>query len=164
MNNKSEYSTPTSTSRQESGLFIDDYSHLRLSYYQQRTLDFISNTNDDSSFSTNPDVSLNRSDCITMETEINDTTSTDIKTVEEKDEHQKPREHLVSQMPDLPHPSFTMASILGAASQRMSRADGVYLRYNNKIEEGLSRVRSRDEINFSPHHRSTMLPNQFPDN
>lgn len=129
--------------------YIDDYSHLRLSYYQHQ-----SNVSEISS-GTSEDTSCDTFD--TMETELSETSVVDAKEVE----RQKMREYYISQIPDLPHPSYTMASIISSASRKMGP---MYLRYNDRIEQG-SQVRdSMNNLEFNPHRRSTLKPNQFPKN
>lgn len=107
------------------GEFIDDYSHLRFSYYQDESLN--------SSFATN---SVSSND--TLETNVSDF---DI-------EKSKP------QMPDLPHPSCVMASIISSASNRMNTGN-MRFKYANRIETAKTQP---TQFKFSPSRRSTLMP------
>ncbi|CAH2094640.1 unnamed protein product [Euphydryas editha] len=118
--------------------FIDDYSHLRLSYYQPReeqelSIDFYNNSNSSQNL---------------LESEE------DKRKVDE--ERRRLREYYVSQMPDLPHPSCTVASIIASASQRMNSGYGNFI-YDKKIVQGTKR--QDEEIDFTPNRRSTLKPN-----
>ncbi|XP_028038626.1 uncharacterized protein LOC114249305 [Bombyx mandarina] len=118
--------------------FIDDYSHLRLSYYRKQKED---------SFDLNEvtDISFELSN------EINDTTV--------KDEQQSLKDYYISQIPDLPHPSFTVASIIASASQKMG---SVNLKYNDRIEQG--NVSKNTDMEFVPQRRSTLKPKKLDGN
>ncbi|CAH4031848.1 unnamed protein product [Pieris brassicae] len=108
-----------------SGEFIDDYSHLRFSYYQDDTLN---------SFTTNSSVLSND----TLETNVSDF---NIK---------KPK----PQIPDLPHPSYVMASIISSASNRMNTGN-MQFKYANGVETAKTQPA---QFKFSPSRRSTLMP------
>nr|XP_026489748.1 uncharacterized protein LOC113396139 [Vanessa tameamea] len=114
--------------------FIDDYSHLRLSYYQHRG-------NDTTDYS---NLSLNESK--------QDKNKID-------DERRRLREYYVSQIPDLPHPSFTVASIIASASQKMNAGNSGFI-YEKQIEQGTKR-KDEDKVKFNPARRSTLKPNSM---
>nr|XP_021194976.2 uncharacterized protein LOC110379581 [Helicoverpa armigera] len=124
--------------------FIDDYSHLRLSYYQYR-----GDISDISSGTSNTS-----SEFETIETNLSETTVVDAKEVE----RQKLREYYISQIPDLPHPSFVAASIISSAATRM----GSVFRYNDRIEQGSQVPDLKNDMEFDPKRRSTLKPNEFP--
>ncbi|XP_046971568.1 uncharacterized protein LOC124538526 [Vanessa cardui] len=110
--------------------FIDDYSHLRLSYYQHRG----NVTSDDSNTTLNESkMDKNKID----------------------DERRRLREYYVSQIPDLPHPSYTVASVIATASQKMN---GNGFKYEKQIEQGTKR-QDEDKVKFDPARRSTLKPN-----
>ncbi|XP_063367328.1 uncharacterized protein LOC134655795 [Cydia amplana] len=159
----------TSNNQATSSGFIDDYSHLRLSYYQPRgrnnSLSFdqsnresqdsqdnstLNHTAIDGSEHESPDVhdiSIQNHAC-TARMGV----SGSVPPVHDIEiERQRRREYYISQIPDLPHPSYTMASIIAAKSRQM----GGNFTYNNRIEPG------KAEMEFSPRDRSTMLPRQF---
>lgn len=125
--------------------FIDDYSHLRLSYYQVRegTLSF-----DQSIESPTRDSSERNHTFNTSLTDVSESlvTTQDIET----DERQRLREYYISQIPDLPHPSFTMSSIIASASHKMG---GDFI-YNDRVEQ----KGGDEDMEFSPQRRSTMQP------
>lgn len=121
--------------------FIDDYSHLRLSYYLHRdenesSIDFYSN-------SSNSNLSQD-----VLNTEDNK------KKIDE--ERRRLREYYVSQIPDLPHPACTVASIIASASRRMNSRNANFI-YENKIVQGMKR--QDKEMDFAPNRRSTLKPN-----
>ncbi|XP_061721426.1 uncharacterized protein LOC133528179 [Cydia pomonella] len=159
----------TSNNQTASG-FIDDYSHLRLSYYQLRgrnnSLSFdqsnrkSQDTQDNSTLNHTArmdvsvcespvvqDISIKNHGC----TERMGVSGSESSVQDIEIERQRRREYYISQIPDLPHPSYTMASIIAAKSRQM----GGNFAYNNRIEKGNA------EIEFSPRDRSTMLPCQF---
>ncbi|XP_045776657.1 uncharacterized protein YBL113C-like isoform X2 [Maniola jurtina] len=72
------------------------------------------------------------------------------------DERRKLREYLVSQIPDLPHPSYTAASIIASASHRMDPSNRFV--YNNRIEQGNRRDEDFEMETFTPERRSTLKP------
>ncbi|XP_045484498.1 uncharacterized protein LOC123689262 [Pieris rapae] len=109
-----------------SGEFIDDYSHLRFSYYR--------------------DVSLNSSFAINSSALSNDTLETDVS--ESNIKKAKP------QLPDLPHPSYVMASIISSASNRMNTGN-MQFKYANRVETAKTQPA---QFKFSPSRRSTLLP------
>ncbi|CAH0728401.1 unnamed protein product, partial [Brenthis ino] len=111
--------------------FIDDYSHLRLSYYQCRDFSCISDSSDV------PDSKSNKESEDSVE-----------------DKRRKLCEYFVSQIPDLPHPSHIAASIIASASNKMDSASGFI--YENSIEQG---TKKNDEVLFDPSRRSTLNPN-----
>ncbi|XP_063539090.1 uncharacterized protein LOC134748286 [Cydia strobilella] len=150
--------------------FIDDYSHLRLSYYQLRgrnnSLSFDQSNRESQDSQDNSalnhtaridvsecesvvvqDISIQNHAC-TMRMGVSGSESP-VQDIEI--ERQRRREYYISQIPDLPHPSYTMASIIAAKSRQM----GGNFAYNNRIEQG------KAEMDFSPRDRSTMLPCQF---
>ncbi|KAF9823849.1 hypothetical protein SFRURICE_013386 [Spodoptera frugiperda] len=130
--------------------YIDDYSQLRLSYYQHRGT--ISDITDISG-----DTSTEEQTFDTVETSLNETSVT----VDEKEaSRQKLRDYYISQIPDLPHPSYVVASIISSASRKMG---SIHLRYNDRIEQGKA-PDSRNDSKFDPERRSTLKPNQFPNN
>lgn len=121
--------------------FIDDYSHLRLSYYLHRdekesSIDFYSN-------SSNSNLSQDVSN-----------TEDNKKKIDE--ERRRLREYYVSQIPDLPHPACTVASIIASASRRMNSRNANFI-YENKIVQGMKR--QDKEMDFAPNRRSTLKPN-----
>ncbi|KAJ8723986.1 hypothetical protein PYW07_007966 [Mythimna separata] len=131
--------------------FIDDYSHLRLSYYQHRgpLSDIASGTSED-----------------TFSEETFDTVLTDLSeispiTIEGQAERQNLREYNVTQIPDLPDPSYVAASIISSASRKMGPVHGVHFIYNDRIEQGGRAPDSSNDLEFDPQRRSTMKPNQF---
>ncbi|CAG9789235.1 unnamed protein product [Diatraea saccharalis] len=133
-NNKTmESMKSTDTTQQEiSGYFIEDESHLRLSYYRENynfddSIDSFASAQSTSFQADQQQSVLDRSDI-----------------------RRKISEY-VSQMPDLPHPSETVTSIITSASRKMGM---VNLRYNNKIELG----KKESDAPFSPNRRSTMNP------
>lgn len=139
-----------------SGYFIDDYSHLRLSYYQLRN-----NNTEETLSSEKLDVTL--SSCASM-----DESSTTIETVlyetsikptKVDEDRQKIWDYHTSQIPDLPHPAFSVASIISSASQRME--SGVRLMYNDRIEHNNTQNIASDVDEFNPERRSTMKPSEF---
>ncbi|XP_063627665.1 uncharacterized protein LOC134799207 [Cydia splendana] len=159
----------TSNNQTISG-FIDDYSHLRLSYYQPRgrnnslSFDHSNRESQDSQDNSTlnhtarmdgsgcespvvQDISIQNHAC-TARMDVSGSKSS-VQDIEI--ERQRRREYYISQIPDLPHPSYTMASIIAAKSRQM----GGNFAYNNRIEQG------KAELEFSPRDRSTMLPRQF---
>lgn len=138
-------STQTEADSSSSSDFIDDYSQLRLSYYQQRSEFDISTTE---SYS---DETFN-----TAETDLSEVPKDPKET-----ERQKLRDYYISQIPDLPHPAYTVASIISAASRKMGP---IHFRYNDRIEQGDEIRDSRNDLEFAPERRSTLKPNQFPNN
>lgn len=121
----------------EESYFIDDYSHLRLSYYQYRDLSSASASASNSTYEPyGPDSERN----ITVDAH--------------EDKRRKLLEYFVSQIPDLPHPSHTAAKIVASASKKIDKT--ISLRYNNKIEQG---KKINDQIVFAPDRRSTLNPN-----
>ncbi|XP_059053402.1 uncharacterized protein LOC131847773 [Achroia grisella] len=146
--NKSETSGTLSTTDNVSGFFIDDYSHLRLSYHGAH-FKTSKETSSDSSVSYG-DSSFGFNSCDTIETDLSEC-------VQESDERKKMREYYISQLPDLPHPSCTVASIIATASQKM----GSQFRYNSRIERGESSGR-REELQFLPQRRSTLKCKELP--
>ncbi|XP_026734710.1 uncharacterized protein LOC113498765 [Trichoplusia ni] len=138
-------STQTEADSSSSSDFIDDYSQLRLSYYQQRSEFDISTTD---SYS---DETFN-----TAETDLSEVPKDPKET-----ERQKLRDYYISQIPDLPHPAYTVASIISAASRKMGP---IHFRYNDRIEQGDEIRDSRNDLEFAPERRSTLKPNQFPNN
>ncbi|CAH2244277.1 uncharacterized protein LOC120632049 [Pararge aegeria] len=169
MSDKTTYeqdeSTVLSADRTSDGeFFIDDYSHLRLSYYQYRddiTLD-VSDSYQDSAYSTNASTNKSFRDA-TNSTNTNSTnaksTNTNSTSVGPKhlqeEERRKLREFYISQIPDLPHPSYTAASIIASASHRMDPTNRFV--YNKKIEQGTKM--EDDMTSFTPGRRSTLKPN-----
>ncbi|XP_063387312.1 uncharacterized protein LOC134673278 [Cydia fagiglandana] len=156
----------TSNNQTTSG-FIDDYSHLRLSYYQPRgrnnSLSFDQSNRESQDSLDNStlnhtagsvcelpnvqDVSIQNHACTSrMGVSGSKSPVQDIEI-----ERQRRREYYISQIPDLPHPSYTMASIIAAKSHQM----GGNFAYNNRIEQG------KAELEFSPRDRSTMMPRKF---
>ncbi|XP_026762236.2 uncharacterized protein LOC113521000 [Galleria mellonella] len=146
--NKTETSEMLSTRDNISGFFIDDYSHLRLSYHQPHFK--TSNVTSSDSAVSNSDSSFGFNSCDTIETNLSEC-------VKDSDEKQKMREYYISQLPDLPHPSFTVASIIATASQKA----GSQFRYNNRIEQGKKRERAVD-LEFLPKRRSTLKCTELP--
>ncbi|KAG6452455.1 uncharacterized protein LOC115445011 [Manduca sexta] len=147
--------------------FIDDYSHLRLSYYQHRlsssneseASDYVIVSSGDTSESSDfVMVSSDQTDLSRYSLEDSRTTEqTDISDTSIKiDERQILRDYYISQIPDLPHPSFTVASIIASASQRMG---GVHFKYNDRIEQG--DAGDQVDVEFSPSRRSTLIQGQF---
>lgn len=127
---------------QNSSVYIDDYSQLRLSYYRHPGNITISTENEESEYTTDT--------AVTIETNLSD--------VSIKENCQKLRNYHISQIPDLPHPSFTVASIIASASQRMGSFN---FKYNDKIEEkGNTREPCKYE-KFSPQRKSSLKPDQF---
>ncbi|XP_022818027.1 uncharacterized protein LOC111350627 [Spodoptera litura] len=149
--NQMRQSTPNRSNRSDSSSsgFIDDYSQLRLSYYQHRGA--ISDVTDISE-----DTSAEETHTFeTVETSLSETSVT----VDEKEaRRQKLRDYYISQIPDLPHPSYVVASIISSASHKMG---SIHLRYNDRIEQGKV-PDSRNDLKFDPERRSTLKPNQFP--
>lgn len=151
---KNEISQSTSAlsdqpSTSSSEFYIDDYSHLRLSYYQP------DDTGSTFEPSTDESNTFCKESCDTLETELSVTSIVDAKEAE----RQKLREYYISQIPDLPHPAYTAASIIASASQRMG---GVLLRYNDRIEPGNQVHDAYKEMEFTPKRRSTLKPGEFP--
>ncbi|CAD0203847.1 unnamed protein product [Chrysodeixis includens] len=147
-NEKSLQSTSTLTEADSSSSsgFIDDYSQLRLSYYQHR------DAFDPSSFTSGTaDETFN-----TAETDL-----TELPEDPKEAERQKLRDYYISQIPDLPHPAYTVASIISAASRKMGP---IHFKYNDRIEQGDEIRDSRNDLEFAPERRSTLKPNQFPNN
>ncbi|KAJ8713958.1 hypothetical protein PYW08_007578 [Mythimna loreyi] len=144
-----ERSDQTNTSSSE---FIDDYSHLRLSYYQHRgpLSDVSGGTSEDKSEETFDTV-------LTDLSEVSQTSIDD----EKQAEIQKLREYNVTQIPDLPDPSYVAASIISSASHKMGPVHGVHFKYNDRIEQGSRVPASWNDLEFDPQRRSTMKPNQF---
>ncbi|KAI8425157.1 hypothetical protein MSG28_006986 [Choristoneura fumiferana] len=126
--------------------FIDDYSHLRLSYYQVR--DGTSLSFDQTIESPTQDSSELNHTFNTALTDVSESLATtqDIET----DEREKLREYYISQMPDLPHPSFTMSTIIASASHKMG---GNFI-YNDRVEQ----KGGDEDVEFFPQRRSTMQP------
>lgn len=133
--------------------YIDDYSHLRLSYYQYRSAlsDKSSGTSADTSTQGTFDTAL---------IDLSDTSQPSI--VETEDERRNIRDYHVSQIPDLPDPSYVAASIISSASHNMGPVHGVHFRYNDRIEQESRIPDSQNDLEFDPPRRSTMKPNQFP--
>ncbi|KPJ18127.1 hypothetical protein RR48_11975 [Papilio machaon] len=127
------------------GSFIDDLSHLRLSYYRCESHSNSEITND--SKLTESDLSVIEKD--TMLTDISDLK-------EEKDEQRK----YISQFPDLPHPAYTMASIIASASNKMG-SGRICFKYDDKVQVGTNArdVQNKKQIEFNPTRRSTLQPN-----
>ncbi|CAH0690108.1 unnamed protein product [Spodoptera exigua] len=149
--NQVQQSTPVRSNHIDasSSGFIDDYSQLRLSYYQHRgaILDITDISEDTSAGETFE----------TVETSLSETSVT----VDEKEaRRQKLRDYYISQIPDLPHPSYVVASIISSASRKMG---SIHLRYNDRIEQGKQAPDSQNDLEFDPERRSTLKPNQFPD-
>ncbi|KAM3962519.1 uncharacterized protein ACR2FA_003424 [Aphomia sociella] len=150
-NNKTETTSATlSATDQVSGFFIDDYSHLRLSYQRAHFKESMSNVTFTDSSVSNRDSSIGFNSCDTIETDLSES-------FKEPDERQKMREYYISQLPDLPHPSFTVASIIANASQKM----GSQFRYNDRTEQGKSTEQS-ELFEFSPQRRSTLKCKALP--
>lgn len=139
------------------GTFIDDLSHLRLSYYQQRGMSHENIPNfeesaDDSGLTSNCSVTMEEKPTV-------DTMLMELTELKEESEREKRREIYISKIPELPHPSFTVASIIASASQKMD--SGIYLKYNNRIEES-RKCDCRDEkLEFNPKRRSTLKPKNY---
>ncbi|CAF4910829.1 unnamed protein product [Pieris macdunnoughi] len=108
------------------GEFIDDYSHLRFSYYQDDSFN--------SSFTTNSSVLSND----TLETNVSDFNT----------------KKAEPQIPDLPHPSYVMASIISSASNRMNTGN-MQFKYANGVETAKTQPA---QFKFSPSRRSTLMP------
>ncbi|KAJ0173691.1 hypothetical protein K1T71_010840 [Dendrolimus kikuchii] len=139
-----------------SGYFIDDYSHLRLSYYQLRgndTEDSLSSQKSNGTLSS--DASMDGS-CKTFDTVLSETSINPAKVDVDR---QKMRDYNISQIPDFPHPAFSVASIISSASQRME--SDICLIYNDKIEQGNTRNLESDVEEFTPNRRSTLKPSDF---
>ncbi|VVC96427.1 unnamed protein product [Leptidea sinapis] len=119
--------------------FIDDYSHLRLSYYQNREDPF--------------DLSVNSSfkSCISHDSV--DTVGND--TNKDRTERKKLLDYYVSQMPDFPHPSATVASIIATSSNKMN--DGMRFKYDERVQTSMCK-NHEDTLPFSPNRRSTLIP------
>lgn len=147
------HSTPMSTKQLDeastSEFYIDDYSQLRLSYYQ------VGETDTSLPASTDNSSTYGEETCDTLETDLNVTSSEDAK----EQERQKLRDYYVSQIPDLPHPSYIVASIISSASHRMG---SVHLKYNDRIEQGNQFCDADKYMKFSPQRRSTLKPSEFP--
>lgn len=123
------------------GSFIDDSSHLRLSYYRCEL-------HNSKSTSLVPE-----SDSTVVE---NDTMLTNVSDL--KHENDKQRKHLY-QLPDLPHPAYTMASIIASVSNKMG-SGSIRFKYDDKVQVGnTSDVQQKKEIQFNPTRRSTLQPN-----
>ncbi|XP_028176230.1 uncharacterized protein LOC114364316 [Ostrinia furnacalis] len=122
--------------------FIDDYSHLRLSYHRDM----------DESWEI---VEMSSWEIVEMSQDEAEVSNVSDKTDDASDARQKLREFWISQMPDLPHPSVTMASIISSASQKMGM---VQLKYSDRSEPGqISQNESQPSPNrFSPQRRSTL--------
>lgn len=140
--NTQENSALFSDEASTSDFFIDDYSHLRLSYH--RDID-----------ESDVDDEITEDEVETSDENDNSDDETDIR--------QRLREYWISQMPDLPHPAVTMASIISSASQKMGM---VNLEYNDRIEPGYSvqedEKRQTSPQRFSPEHRSTLNCKSLP--
>ncbi|XP_045502858.1 uncharacterized protein LOC123699860 [Colias croceus] len=123
--------------------FIDDYSHLRFSYYQNRDGPL------DSTLETMCNSTLPSDDATstTMETNVSD--------IEHVDERQELRNYYVSQIPELPHPANTVASIIASASNSMNSGN-MRFKYADKIET--AKKQPSAELEFSPSRRSTLMP------
>uniref|UniRef100_A0A2A4J1T9 Uncharacterized protein n=1 Tax=Heliothis virescens TaxID=7102 RepID=A0A2A4J1T9_HELVI len=149
MSANENYNSQSSSFQSEQGNtsssgFIDDYSQLRLSYYQHR--------GDISDISCG--TSNTSSEFETIETNLSETTILDAKEVE----RQKLREYYISQIPELPHPSYVAASIISSAASKM----GSVFRYNDRIEQGSQVPDLPNDMKFDPKRRSTLKPNEFP--
>ncbi|CAB3248975.1 unnamed protein product [Arctia plantaginis] len=133
-----------------SEFYIDDYSQLRLSYYR------VSDTDVTLEASTDDSNTYAEETCDTLETDLNVTSNggDDAKEVE----RQKLRDYYISQIPDLPHPAYSVASIISSASHRMG---SVHLKYNNRIEQGDQLRDTEKYMEFSPQRRSTLKPSEF---
>lgn len=131
--NRTDHSELSADHSTEDDYFIDDYSHLRLSYYQCRDL---SSSGDSTYEPYGPDSESNN----TMDAQ--------------RDKRRKLLEYFVSQIPEFPHPSHTAASIVASASKKVDKTSG--FKYNNKIEQG---NKANDDIVFTPDRRSTLIPN-----
>lgn len=193
--NKPDESTASLSADQSSNgeFFIDDYSHLRLSYYQDRD-DFLNlrlfsdmsiSDNQDSAYSTNASTTESfldiKEDGVNTINTTNDaesargnptntskladpkTPSNSANPTNARSENYEAawgwlREYLVSQIPDLPHPSVTAASIISSAMHRTDPTNRFV--YNNQIEQGRSTDEDvEDEIGtFAPERRSTLKP------
>ncbi|XP_069360801.1 ATP-dependent DNA helicase DDX31-like [Maniola hyperantus] len=211
--NEIDESALLSADRTSNGeFFIDDYSHLRLSYYQYRdniSLNVSDSTYQDSAYSTNASTnesyheklsnSTNASTDVSCRenkdfnnTTLNSTNGTNSQVLNEEEqrnathescrqikdsnttknstsssngtnskvlneeERRKLREYLVSQIPDLPHPSYTAASIIASASHRMDPSNRFV--YSNRIEQGNRRDEDFEMETFTPERRSTLKP------
>lgn len=114
------------------GDFIDDYSHLRFSYYQEESqLDNSMATG--SSFSSND----------TLETNVSDI-----------DNINKKSERNILQIPELPHPSCVVSSIISSASNRMNSGN-MRFKYADRIATAKTQTA---QVKFSPSRRSTLIP------
>lgn len=140
-NNVQSPLSSTTNEDNATGFFIDDYSHLRLSYHQ----DF-----DDSAEVTNSSLVSE----VSEQDSSLEQTDTEEEVDAETERRNKLREYWISQMPDLPHPAVTMAGIISAASRQMGM---VNLVYSDRIEQGTS-----GEEKFSPSKRSTLNCKQLP--
>ncbi|CAK1553874.1 unnamed protein product [Leptosia nina] len=109
--------------------FIDDYSHLRFSYYQDGDPNTTLQSN--SSFVT-----------------ANDTIQTFVSDISVNERRER------VDIPELPHPAFTMAAIIASASNRMN-AGNMQFKYADKIETAKTET---EALTFSPSRRSTMCP------
>lgn len=120
-----------------SEFFIDDYSHLRLSYYQWR--------------GDEPNFTLDSTSDLSLCANTEDRKPIDNDSTDEG--RRKLRQYLISQIPDFPHPSCTAASIIASASQRMNSRKSSFI-YDKRIEEGVKKERA--PVIFSPERRSTL--------
>ncbi|CAG9565378.1 unnamed protein product [Danaus chrysippus] len=139
MNPNQEFNESSNISTKDdsnSEFFIDDYSHLRLSYYQWR------GDEPNSTLDSTSDLSL----CNIEDPKPIDNDSSD-------EGRKKLRQYLISQIPDFPHPSCTVASIIASASQRMNSRKSSFI-YDKRIEEGVKKKRA--PVIFSPERRSTL--------
>ncbi|KPI92373.1 hypothetical protein RR46_13594 [Papilio xuthus] len=125
------------------GSFFEDLSHLRLSYYRYELSNHNSETID-SQFTQNDSSIIEK-----------DTILTNISDLKED----KTRKY-ISQLPDLPHPAYTMASIIASASNKMG-SGSICFKYDDKVQVGTNArdVQSKKQIQFNPTRRSTLQPN-----
>ncbi|XP_072929502.1 uncharacterized protein [Epargyreus clarus] len=125
--------------------FIDDYSHLRLSYYQARSFEDSMTSGIDIHYDPN-----------LTEADVNTTCDNTVEEIQEQ-ERRKLREYHVSQIPDLPPPTFTMASIVSSLSSKMNSGQHNF-KYESQIEHGINTNGRDAENRFAPNRRSTLNP------
>ncbi|XP_041969426.1 uncharacterized protein LOC121726238 [Aricia agestis] len=122
--------------------YIDDYSHLRLSYYQQRYDTHLTFTD-----------SLNSMSTFDNEDRLSDIG--DESRIRVPDERGNIRKHCISEIPELPHPSKTAAAVIASISHRMDSGQPKF-KYGSRVE-GQRTV----PPTFAPDRRSTLKPSEI---